>query len=250
MPVPAFRCPICGSTLVRRDERAACTYCGAEDGSYGRGGLAPWRCPEGHWLCEDCRTAAAKDLPGRVVGSLGGKDPFALAELLMAHPAMRQETYGPDFHAIPPLSLLIALRNAGAWKGSEARILAAVRRGVAMGSGSCYLSGACGACVGAGAAASAVLALDIESEDRGLALGAVSAALGRLARTGGRRCCAEAVYAALEGALEILGDRLEAAAAMRRERIVCSFSASKPDCKGERCPYHPAAGGGEAESGA
>ncbi len=238
MPLPVLHCPVCGLVLERRFEGAICSYCGAVDGDHRSDPSAPWRCASGHHLCEDCRTAMAEDLPRRIVPFLGQTDPFAIADLVMSHPAMRQETYGPDHHGLPALALLVGLRNAGLWEGSDSRILAAVRRAREIGEGSCYLRGTCGACVGAGSALSTVLHLGIASPERGLALRATALSLGSLARTGGLRCCKEAVYAALEGAIEALVPVLPAIATMKRP-VVCGFSSSLPDCKGMICPYHP-----------
>lgn len=242
MPIPTLRCPVCGANLVRQHTAAVCSYCGAVDGDHAGEPLAPWRCPNGHYLCEACRTATAAELPKRMVGTLAQSDPYELANLILAHPAMRQEVYGPDHHGVPALALLVALRNAHLWNGSDARILAAARKGLDMPDGSCYLRGACGACVGAGAAVSSVFKLGITSDDRGLALQTVSTSLGRLARNGGIRCCKEAVYAAIDAAIETLLPVLPGVEAMRRDRVVCAFSSSMPDCKGKRCPYYPVEG--------
>jgi len=181
VPLPVFKCPICGTVLMRRAENARCSYYGMEDGPGSVGEPAPWRCPNGHFLCVDCRFSKASELPARVVRALNDRDPIALAELLMVHPALRQEAYGPDHHGIPALATLTALRAAGLWEGSDQRIIAAARRSLAPPAGSCFLSGTCGACVGAGAAVSTVLDLDIKDDRRGAALGAVASALGRLA---------------------------------------------------------------------
>lgn len=84
---------------------------------------------------------------------------------------------------------------------------------------------------------SAVLHLVISSPDRGVALRATALSLGALARTGGLRCCKEAVYASLEGAIEALAPVIPAIEAMRRT-VVCRFSTTMSDCKGRHCPYH------------
>jgi lipoate-protein ligase A len=157
----------------------------------------------------------------------------------MAHPAIRQEAYGPDHHGIPTFAVLSALRGAGLWKGSDARILTSVRRARSLPSGSCYLSGTCGACTAAGAAVSAALGLDIKDTRRDTALRAVALCLDRLSKTGGVRCCKEAVYASIESALEVLQTCIPGCSALSSGRTLCTFHTVLPDCKGPRCPYHP-----------
>jgi hypothetical protein len=239
MLVPVFKCPICGSLLERRNVTACCSYCGAEEAPGDPGMPAPWRCPEGHFICPDCRTAKASDMPARVASKLRGTDPVAIAELIMAHPAFRQEAYGPDHHGVPALAILVAFRNAGLWEGSAPRILATVRRGQEIPAGSCFLTGTCGACVCGGAALSAVLGLDLRDGRRGIALEMVSRALGRLAQPGGVRCCKEAVYATIEAVLDSLAPHLPGVKALRTRPDACAFSASLPECKGSSCPYYP-----------
>ncbi len=236
--LPVLRCPLCGKILERRAEKAVCSYCDEVDEPR-EGAPLPWRCPDGHFICETCRSSEPERLWPRLVATAKSLDPYAIANLAMAHPSMRQTPYGPDHHGIPAIALLVALRNAGVFTGTDQRILAAARRGRAMPSGACYLEGGCGACIGAGAAVSTVLKLGLKSTGRSWALRAVSLSLGALAETGGLRCCKEAVYEAIGGALAVLGSMMPAAASMQRERVVCSFASDMPECKRSACPHYP-----------
>ncbi|NLJ47897.1 MAG: hypothetical protein GX430_15220 [Treponema sp.] len=239
MVLPAFTCPICSQPLERRAVSAVCLYCGVEDGPGEPGAPPPWRCPSGHYICPECRSAQASDVITRSVGHLDAWSPIRIADLLMSHPAFRQEAYGPDHHGIPAFAVLSALRGASLWDGSNARILAAVRRARSVPSGSCYLSGSCGACAAAGAAVSTVLGLDIRDRRRGEALQAVALCTGSLADTGGLRCCKEAVYASIQAVLKVLASSLAIPAELRESEVRCSFHSDLKDCKGPTCPYHP-----------
>lgn len=239
MVLPVFTCPVCSQPLYRRSESTVCLYCGAEDDPREEASPPPWRCPSGHYICPECRVAPASEVLSRSVGHMDAENPIRIAELLMSHPALRQEAYGPDHHGIPVFAVLSALRGAGLWKGSDARIQAAVRRARSVPPGSCYISGVCGACAAAGSAVSAALGLDIRDPRRGEALRAVSLCTGTLADTGGIRCCKEAVFTAVEAALEVLSSSLPLPSEFRGTTNRCSFHSVLADCKGPRCPYHP-----------
>ena len=239
MSEPRFLCPICGAELHRSDAAAICCYCGAEDPLTLAEEPLPWRCPQGHHLCEPCRLASATVAVERSIGHLSGTDPYVMANLLMSHPSIRIVAYGPDHHGIAPAALLSSLRNMGLWGGDDDRIKASAQRAAHMLSGSCYLTGTCGAVVGAGAAISTALGLDIRDPRRGIALATVAKANGMLAETGGVRCCKEAVYTSIGAALDTLAGLYPEAPSLRHGKVSCAFSSSMPECKGEACPYHP-----------
>jgi len=184
----------------------------------------------------------------RSIGHLAGTDPYAMANLLMSHPSIRIVAYGSDHHGIAPAALLSSLRNMGLWDGDDERIKASAQRAAHMLSGSCYLTGTCGAVVGAGAAISTVLGLDIRDPRRGIALSTVAKANGMLAETGGVRCCKEAVYTAIGAALDTLAALYPETPLLRHDKVSCAFSRSVPECKGNACPYNPGSAATQSRS--
>ncbi|NMC68565.1 MAG: hypothetical protein GYA57_00695 [Myxococcales bacterium] len=224
----AYHCPVCREELVERPGRATCWFCGRDD-------EAEWTCPAGHHACEDCRTAEPDEGIARVAAATTETDPVAIAERMMSHPSFQPS--GPEHHGVPAAALLAALRNAGLHASSPERIGAAVRRTADVPLGACGSRGDCGACVGAGAAVAAVVGADYRTAaERALVLRTTSRALGRLADLGGARCCKQAVYVAIETAVQVLAEarglRLEIPA------IRCPFADRNPDCKKDGCPYH------------
>jgi len=225
-----FHCSRCGAVLEERHSDSTCDYCEAVES-------ADLVCPNGHYTCEACRTA---DFPTLIERSLPllGNDPYKEAILLMAHPSAGLS--GTYHHSIPALVILAAMRRWGGFDLSDARLLSIVNRAGGIPAGSCYMRGDCGACVGAGMAAAAVLHVDIKSSERSFVLETVASALRHLADTGGVRCCKEAVFASLDAFFDVIGKPLPIAASFKREtQIVCPFSNRNPECKGPLCPYHP-----------
>lgn len=253
-----YRCPICGLELVKSDAQHSCIYCGRERTETD----VILQCSSGHYICPTCRALSAAEIPEHILGNKERR-PLVLADYLMAHPAVKQEAYGPDHHWIPVAVLLITARNCGIAELSDARILAAVKRAHAIPMGSCYMSGICGAAAGAGTAVSVLLGVDIHSADRSLVLKVTSNTHAMLSAQGGIRCCKEAVYASLHSALSVLrdvpsifetakqqgtdvlfftrdnfyADGIGVPCSQSTARLHCRFSASMPDCKGEVCPY-------------
>jgi hypothetical protein len=170
-------------------------------------------CREGHFVCDPCHAAPARELIERACLASRSTDPVALSTALMRHPALK--LHGPEHHFLVPAALLTALCNARGDQAALPRLLSeARRRSDAVPGGSCGFQGACGAGVGVGIFAS----------------------------VGGPRCCKRTSWLALltgiRFAREHLGVRLPGRGA------ACGWSEVNAECLDQACPFHPERHGG------
>jgi hypothetical protein len=97
-------CLICGKQLVYVDSTisAICFYCG---------GLhdAKAVCIEGHYVCDPCHGASAKDLIENYCTTTSSTDPVAQAITLMSNPAVKM--HGPEHHFMVAAVLLASCFN-------------------------------------------------------------------------------------------------------------------------------------------
>src|SRR5512139_1120616 len=143
-------CLVCGAPLVylAASEAMTCALCGAARPSNAR-------CAAGHYACDACHAAPAKDVIERTCAATDETDPIALAVRLMRHPAVKM--HGPEHHFLVPAVLLAAYSNARREPQKRAERVAEARRRVApILGGSCGLLGTCGAAIGTGAFVSIV----------------------------------------------------------------------------------------------
>lgn len=227
-------CLRCGAELVylRSAEPVRCVFCGAA-------GESAARCPAGHWVCDPCHSADAKDAIVRACVATASEDPMEIAVGLLAHP--RVALHGPEHHLLVPAALLAAYANAtGAPERKAEWIAEARRRSDPVLGGFCGLQGACGAGIGTGIYAALVTdASPLRGKERGLANRMTVAALDVISRTDGARCCKRdtllAILAAVRFTREHLGVSLQA------RGPACTFSARNAQCTADACPFHRAA---------
>jgi hypothetical protein len=207
-----------------------CALCGG-------GQTSAARCAAGHFVCDACHAAPAKDVIERACAASDERDPVALAERLMAHPALK--LHGPEHHFLVPAVLLVAYWNA---RGEPARRAEAVRearrRSEPVAGGFCGLQGACGAGIGTGIfVALATGSTPLAGPARGLANRMTARALDVVSRTEGARCCKRdtflSILAAARFARELLGVELPVGLPS------CSWSDVNRECLGEGCLFHP-----------
>jgi hypothetical protein len=226
-------CLVCGEALAYRVEATpvTCALCGAA-------GVSPVACAAGHFVCDGCHAAPAREVIERACLASDSIDPVALATRLMRHPSLK--LHGPEHHLLVPAALLTAVANARAVPGEKARWLGeARRRSDAVLGGSCGFQGACGAGVGVGIFTSvATGATPLAREGWGAANRATGRALTVIGGLGGPRCCKRTSWLALltgiSVAREALGVRLEGRGPS------CEWSELNAECLGEPCPFHPA----------
>ena len=234
-------CLVCGEALAYRSEAAAvtCALCGSA-------GESPVSCAAGHFVCDGCHAAPAREVIERACLASDSIDPVALATSLMRHPGLK--LHGPEHHFLVPAALLTATANARGTPGEKAGWLGeARRRSDAVPGGSCGFQGACGAGVGVGIFASvATGATPLTRQSWGTANAATGRALTVIGGLGGPRCCKRTSWLALltgvSVARQALGVRLEGRGPS------CDWSELNAECLGTPCPFHPARRAGPAES--
>jgi DNA-directed RNA polymerase subunit RPC12/RpoP len=229
-PAPAiYLCSLCGSALLEEERLQTCTYCGTEE-------ECEWLCPQGHYVCEDCRAASPEEIIERTSLATSDPDPVAITELIMKHAVFRE--HGPAHHLLVAPVILAALRNQG-HPAKDSSIRAALHRMKDIPVAVCGTRGDCGAAVGLGCAVSLLTGATFRSDhERSQALRATARALVRVAENGGPRCCKQSVYATLEAAALFLNSELGIAFATPGH-IRCPFSHTTEECKKERCAYFP-----------
>lgn len=224
-------CFLCGAPLEYRATAAEvrCALCGA-------GATSPVACRAGHFVCDACHGAPAREVIERACRSTTSTDPVAIATALMRHPSLK--LHGPEHHFLVPAALLAALCNARGDAAAKPALLAeARRRSDAVAGGFCGFQGACGAGVGVGIFASlATGATPLAREGWGLANRATGRALAVIGGLGGPRCCkrttALAILSGIRLAREALGVRLEGRGA------ACEWADRNRECLEGDCPFH------------
>lgn len=224
----AYKCIICGVETYPSNEDAVCSYCGKVE-------EADYICPQGHYVCEECRVASPEELVKKTCLNTLEKDPVKIAELLMKHPAVT--AYGPEHHYLTAGAVLAALRNNGVAKVDASMIDRAIARARRIPLGACGSWGACGAAVGVGIAFSVAWNVDMMSrEERGLVMKLVSEALEEISKLEGPRCCKASVYLALEVVKRFLKKQFNV---NFEQEVKCPFKAALHQCcLGAKCPYY------------
>ncbi len=221
-----FRCRVCGQDLLEQPSLGLCTYCGREE-------CSDWTCPGGHYTCEACRTAGSNDLLERTCLHSDARNPLALAELLLHHPAFH--AYGEEHHSLAAPVLLAVLRNRGVPGATDEGIRTAIGRLQGIPISVCGTRGDCGAAASAGTVISILRgATPLSDGARTEALRATAQVLLRIAERGGPRCCKQSVFDTLCCTWERLQDELGLEALPAH---ICAFAGQLKDCKTARCPY-------------
>ncbi len=227
----ATGCVVCGRELVYLPATTTmtCALCGASKDSAAR-------CAAGHYVCDGCHAAPAKDVIEKVCAATDEKDPMVLALRLMRHPALK--LHGPEHHFLVPAVLLAAWSNAKGEGAKRAeRVAEARRRSDPILGGFCGLQGVCGAAIGTGTFVSvATGATPLEGKKRGLANRMTARALTVVGATDAARCCKRdsmlSILAAVKFANEHLGGKLVAKGA------ACEWCDVNLECGGAACPFN------------
>jgi hypothetical protein len=221
-----FRCKVCGQDLVEQESLGSCSYCGCMEST-------DWSCPDGHYICESCRTARPEDLIQRTCAATNMVDPIALAGLLMKHPSFH--AYGDEHHSLAAPVILAVLKNREVPGISGEQIRDAIERIKGIPVSVCGTRGDCGAAASAGAVLSILKkATPISNGERTEALRATAQTLMLIAEHGGPRCCKQAVFDTIRTTWDLLPIELHL------EELplhACDFAGKLKDCKTTRCPY-------------
>lgn len=226
-------CLICGRDLVYLDspEDLACSSCG-------RVQAAPARCPEGHFICDDCHRLPAEDFIEKACLGTDIADPLELAVFLMRHPEVRM--HGPEHHFLVPAVLLTTYSIATGARDHLGEWLKKARdRARQVKGGSCGLLGDCGAAVGTGIFVSVVTrATPLSKDGWRLSNLMTSQSLHDIALAGGPRCCKRNTSLAILAAVSFVVGQWGVAIPIR-EGHTCEFSPLNRECRKLECPFYP-----------
>ncbi len=224
-----YFCILCAKRLFSSTGGGVCSFCGKRE-------KADYLCPDGHYVCEECRLASAEDLVRRTCEVSRETDPMQIALLLMKHPAI--PIHGSENHLVTAYSLLTALRNSGGRVGKP-EFHKASQRVKRASHGICGSWGVCGCAIAAGAVSSIITgATYLSDRERSLALQVTSQVLGEMAQIGGPRCCKMATYLAIKVAVEFFARELSIPIQTSVNPKPCIFSKSNAECLKMRCPYY------------
>lgn len=155
--------------------------------------------------------------------------------------ALAQKDYvrihGPEHHILDGACILTAFHNAGGRIDLPAALQKLMTEGLRMPGAACGLWGVCGAVTSIGAALAIIDGTGpLSTEDWGSHMEYTSAALARLAKTGGPRCCKRDAFTAMEQAVGYIQNRY--GIVLTLPPIQCDFSSRNAQCIGNRCPYN------------
>ena len=145
--------------------------------------------------------------------------------------------HGPEHHVLDGACVLTAFYNAGGDIDLHAALQKLLQEGLRMPGAACGLWGVCGAVTSIGAALAIIDDTGpLSTEDWGSHMEYTSAALGRLAKIGGPRCCKRDAFSSMEQAVEYIKKRYDIT--LDLQPVKCDFSSQNAQCIGKRCPYH------------
>ena len=166
---------------------------------------------------------------------ISGTNPYEIFHSIAREDYIRM--HGPEHHVLDGACILTAFRNAGGNIDLRAALQKLMYEGLRMPGAACGLWGVCGAVTSIGAALAIIDGTGpLSTEDWGSHMEYTSAALARLAKTGGPRCCKRDAFSAMEQAVGYIQKRYGVTLDMRP--IQCDFSAQNVQRIGTRCPYH------------
>ena len=227
-------CLVCGKQLVYIESAssAACSYCGALSQTNAA-------CTDGHYVCDSCHSASAKDLIEKYCINTSSTDPIAQAFLLMNNPAVKM--HGPEHHFLIPAVLLSSYFNQ---KGLPAEqrvksIREARKRAEDVKGGFCGFHGACGAAIGSG------IFVSIMSKATPLSVGEwklsnrmTAESLSKISEQDGPRCCKRSLFLSIISAVDFLAREFGVEIVTNR-RPICTFSALNKECHPANCAFSP-----------
>ena len=145
--------------------------------------------------------------------------------------------HGPEHHVLDGACILTAFHNAGGNIDLGAALQKLMYEGLRMPGAACGLWGVCGAVTSIGAALAVIDGTGpLSTEDWGSHMEYTSAALARLARIGGPRCCKRDAFSSMEQAVNYIEQNYNIT--LDTKPVKCDFSSRNTQCIGERCPYN------------
>ena len=226
---------VCGAALEYLDQplEMTCAYCRKTD--YGH-----IRCPNGHYLCEECHNKDSFKVIEEIVFSTQVKDPLEIAELMMSHPGLPM--LGCQHAYIASGAFMAAIRSEGSQKITNEHLKEVfVRTGKQAQGGYCGLTGVCGIVPAIGACFAMLTgSMCGKDDEQRITMEAVVRVSQSIAQLTGPSCCKAYVRISLETAEAYLQERFGIKLPMIKG-IICNYSYKHPHgCREERCPYFPA----------
>ncbi len=227
---------VCGSSLdyLERAESLACTYCGTTVQGH-------IKCPEGHFICDECHSRNAMKMIEAVSYSSSLTGPAEIAELMMAHNALPM--LGCEHAYIAAGALMAALRNSPYGKGKITdRDIGEVfgRTAKQAVGGYCGLTGVCGIVPAVGACFSVFLGARCGSDrEQQITMDAGTRVSQAITGLTGPSCCKAYVRAAIDVAVNVFAERFGITLPAAKAPVVCRHSAKHPHgCREEKCPFY------------
>lgn len=227
-------CMVCRSALeyLKEAEDLVCTYCGA-------GHQAHVKCPKGHFICDACHGKDARKVIEEIARTSTSPEPVAIAELMMAHPALPMLSCDHAFIAAG--ALMAALRNSpyGSKIGESEVGEAFARTAKQAHGGYCGLTGVCGVAPAIGACFSIFLGARCGSDrEQRIVMEVVTQVSRAITDLTGPSCCKAYVRAALTVAVAMFAEKFGVVLPVNDAAIVCGHAQQHPHgCREERCPY-------------
>ncbi len=198
--------------------------------------MSDYICPNGHYVCENCRLAAPPEIIESVCRISNETNPFKIAELIMNHASFNQ--HGAEHHSVAAPCILTAVRNMKLADIADNQITSAVKRTNNIPYGACAGRGDCGAGLGGAVAVSIILGARYSSDtERSLVLKTAGETMILLSSMGGPRCCKQAVYASIHTGFKSILEYYNQDYPAFMHNIRCMFLDKISDCKKDRCPY-------------
>ncbi len=220
-------CMVCGKTLTYNTKavKAGCHYCGQEL-------RANIRCPDGHFVCDQCHQKEGLAIIRQIC--LGSKEGDMVALMKEIRKQQAIPMHGPEHHAMLPGIILAAARNSGL-AISSGDILTGIERGSKVPGGACGFLGSCGAATGVGIAFAVLFeATPLTPGGRQKAQTATARVLANIAAIKAGRCCQRETYVALREVAEISTEFLDKTLAAE-ESLACSQYHDNRECIGKQC---------------
>ncbi|MCX8095618.1 MAG: DUF5714 domain-containing protein [Caldisericia bacterium] len=224
-----FYCAICKNNLIEKEGIYKCIYCDKEERGY-------FICPNGHYICEDCRILNQEDITIKFLNYTKEKDILKNLNLLFKHPSFN--IFGKEHHFVLGPVVLTSLKNQGIYDWDTRKNIPLIKRTSFISYGVCGTIGVCGVCMSVGATLSTLLrATYLSDKERQIILEATGECLQELSKSYGPRCCKESIYIGLK-ILDKYFKKIFNINLYISERLICEFSEENKYCKKERCKFY------------
>ncbi len=221
-------CMVCGAALQYFTDirELACSYCGREQ-------PANACCAEKHFVCDNCHRENGLDAIKAICLKTRETDLIKLLKAIRSHPAIPM--HGPEHHAMMPGIILAAYGNSGG-ELTEEQIITGITRGAQIPGGACGFWGACGAAIGAGIAASTILAATpLTPSPRQKAQEFSAGILSKISSYKGGRCCQRETWLALTETAR-LSEEMFSVSLIANEALECDQYLKNKECIRAACP--------------